>query len=477
MEENNKTENELNVKKEEVKKEVRGLLGGVKGFLVELLNIKGDTNKEGTLKDIKSTISMKGHTAWILVFSITICSIGLNANSTAVVIGAMLISPLMGPILGVGLSIGINDIDTLRRSMINLGVMVGLSLITSFLFFSIPIFQEATTEILSRTRPDVRDVFIALAGGLALIVAISRPSAQTNTVAGVAIATALMPPLCTAGYGLATFNLPYFLGAMFLFTINTIFIALATFMIIKYLKFPMVKYINSMKRKRIARFASFVALFILVVSVYQFYLLFIEKQFKQTAHNFIVELKEQGVTILGDDEKNISYNDKTITLPIIGSLVSESEKKIWEDRLIELGLIDVKLEVYQENDAEMRKQVESLQELYSQKLEIINRRDESIKAKEDQIRLLENELAKFYKDRVPFKNISEEARIIYENMVKMSYYNRIETDFTKIDSIPVFSIQWKEGVDTMAIRQQELKLNLWLRTRLKLDTLKIVREK
>ena len=477
MEENNKTENELNVKKEEVKKEVRGLLGGVKGFLVELLNIKGDTNKEGTLKDIKSTISMKGHTAWILVFSITICSIGLNANSTAVVIGAMLISPLMGPILGVGLSIGINDIDTLRRSMINLGVMVGLSLITSFLFFSIPIFQEATTEILSRTRPDVRDVFIALAGGLALIVAISRPSAQTNTVAGVAIATALMPPLCTAGYGLATFNLPYFLGAMFLFTINTIFIALATFMIIKYLKFPMVKYINSMKRKRIARFASFVALFILVVSVYQFYLLFIEKQFKQTAHNFIVELKEQGVTILGDDEKNISYNDKTITLPIIGSLVSESEKKRWEDRLIELGLIDVKLEVYQENDAEMRKQVESLQELYSQKLEIINRRDESIKAKEDQIRLLENELAKFYKDRVPFKNISEEARIIYENMVKMSYYNRIETDFTKIDSIPVFSIQWKEGVDTMAIRQQELKLNLWLRTRLKLDTLKIVREK
>ena len=477
MEENNKTENELNVKKEEVKKEVRGLLGGVKGFLVELLNIKGDTNKEGTLKDIKSTISMKGHTAWILVFSITICSIGLNANSTAVVIGAMLISPLMGPILGVGLSIGINDIDTLRRSMINLGVMVGLSLITSFLFFSIPIFQEATTEILSRTRPDVRDVFIALAGGLALIVAISRPSAQTNTVAGVAIATALMPPLCTAGYGLATFNLPYFLGAMFLFTINTIFIALATFMIIKYLKFPMVKYINSMKRKRIARFASFVALFILLVSVYQFYLLFIEKQFKQTAHNFIVELKEQGVTILGDDEKNISYNDKTITLPIIGSLVSESEKKSWEDRLIELGLLDVKLEVYQENDAEMRKQVESLQELYSQKLEIINRRDESIKAKEDQIRLLENELAKFYKDRVPFKNISEEARIIYENMVKMSYYNRIETDFTKIDSIPVFSIQWKEGVDTMAIRQQELKLNLWLRTRLKLDTLKIVREK
>lgn len=477
MEENNNTENELNVKKEEVKKEVRGLLGGLKGFLVELLNIKGDTNKEGTLEDIKSTISMKGHTAWILVFSITICSIGLNANSTAVVIGAMLISPLMGPILGVGLSIGINDIDTLRRSMINLGVMVGLSLLTSFLFFSIPIFQEATTEILARTRPDVRDVFIALAGGLALIVAISRPSAQTNTVAGVAIATALMPPLCTAGYGLATFNLPYFFGAMFLFTINTIFIALATFMIIKYLKFPMVKYINSMKRKRIARFASFVAFLILIVSVYQFYLLFKEKHFKQTAQSFIVELKDQGIPIVNDDEKNINYLNKSIDLAIIGRIVSEKEKEEWEQKLKELGLGNVELNIQQEDDSEIRKQVENLQELYSQKISIINRRDEIIEVREDQIRLLENELAKLYKDQVPFKNISEEARIIYEDMVKMSYYNRIETDFTKIDSIPVFSIQWKEGVDTMAIRQQELKLNLWLRTRLKLDTLKIVREK
>ena len=138
MEENTKSEVDLKVKKEEVKKNVTGLLGGIREFLSELLNIKKDTNKEGTIQEIKDNISMQGHTAWILIFSILIASIGLNANSTAVVIGAMLISPLMGPILGVGLSIGINDIDTLRKSMINLGVMVGLSLITSFVFFSIP---------------------------------------------------------------------------------------------------------------------------------------------------------------------------------------------------------------------------------------------------------------------------------------------------------------------------------------------------
>ncbi|MDP3313029.1 DUF389 domain-containing protein [Lutibacter sp.] len=194
----------------------------IKQFLFELLDIRHDTDKQGTIEDIKENISMKGHTAWVLIFSILIASIGLNVSSTAVVIGAMLISPLMGPILGVGLSIGINDIDTLKRSLLNLGVMVGLSLMTSFLFFLIPLFRTETPELLARTAPDVRDVFIAIAGGLALIIALSRRSKQTNTIAGVAIATALMPPLCTAGYGLATGNLSYFGGAMFLFTINTL---------------------------------------------------------------------------------------------------------------------------------------------------------------------------------------------------------------------------------------------------------------
>lgn len=476
MEENTKSEVDLKVKKDEVKKNVTGLLGGIREFLSELLNIKKDTNKEGTIQEIKDNISMQGHTAWILIFSILIASIGLNANSTAVVIGAMLISPLMGPILGVGLSIGINDIDTLRKSMINLGVMVGLSLITSFVFFSIPLFQEATSEILARTRPDVRDVFIAIAGGLALIVAISRPSAQTNTVAGVAIATALMPPLCTAGYGLATWNFSYFFGAMFLFTINTIFIALATFVIVKFLNFPMLKYINSAKRKRIAQFASTVAFLILAGSIWQFYGLFKENQFKQTARSFITELKDDGVAIIGDDEKNIDYFKRTITLPLLGTMVPDSEIHKWKGRLNDMGLTDVELNVQQEDDSEIRQQVENLQDLYSQNQKIITSRDESIKEKEDRIRLLESELSKYFDDQVPFKVISEEAKIIYEGIEEMSYYKQIKTDFSKIDSLAVFSIKWKEEVDSKNLQVQEEKLKLWLKKRLELDTLKVVRE-
>lgn len=475
MEDKTKVEVDLEVKKEEVKKNVTGLLGVVKEFLTQLLDIKKDTNKEGTVEDIKNNISMQGHTAWILVFSILIASIGLNANSTAVVIGAMLISPLMGPILGVGLSIGINDIDTLRRSMVNLGVMIGLSLLTSFLFFSIPLFQEATSEILARTRPDVRDVFIAIAGGLALIVAISRPSPQTNTVAGVAIATALMPPLCTAGYGLATWNFSYFFGAMFLFTINTIFIALATFAIVKFLNFPMLKYINSAKRHRIARFASIVAFLILAVSIWQFYGLFRENQFKQTAQTFINELKDQGVPIIGNEEKNIDYFKKTITIPLLGSR-DEKTKDEWKSRLAELGLEDVELILHQEDDSEMRQQVENLQDLYTQNQKIITRRDESIKQKEDRIRLLESELSKFYSAQIPFKSISEEAKINYDGIEQMSYYKQIKTDFNKIDSLAVFSIKWKEGFNNKTLAEQEQRLNLWLKKRLALDTLKVVRE-
>jgi uncharacterized hydrophobic protein (TIGR00271 family) len=478
MEENDKKiEVDLDVKRQDVKKEVTGLLGGVKEFLIELLDIRKDTNREGTVQAVKDNISMKGHTAWILVFSILIASIGLNANSTAVVIGAMLISPLMGPILGVGMSIGINDIDTLRRSMINLGVMVGLSLLTSFLFFSIPLFQDATTELLARTRPDVRDVFIALAGGLALIVAVSRPSPQTNTVAGVAIATALMPPLCTAGFGLATWNFSYFFGAMFLFTINTIFIALATFVIVKFLKFPMVKYINSAKRKRIAQFASIVAFLILAGSVYQFYELFKENQFKRNARTFINELKNNdGVAILGDDDENINYLERTITLPILGAMIPESERKAWENRMAELGLEEVTLNVQQKDDSEMRQQVQNLQDLYAQNQKIITSRDESIKEKEDRIRLLESELSKFYNEIVPFKEVSEEAKINYDAIEGMSYYKEITTDFNKIDSIAVFSIKWKDNTRQKTKEDQEKRLKLWLKKRLELDTLKVIQK-
>ncbi len=473
-EDKNKVEVDLEIKKQEMKKEFSGFFGSVKHFLKELLEIRHDTNKEGTVQLIKDGISMKGHTAWILIFSIAIASIGLNANSAAVVIGAMLISPLMGPILGVGLSIGINDIDTLRKSMVNLGVMIGLSLLTSFLFFSIPLFQEATPEILARTRPDVRDVFIAMAGGLALIVAVSRPSAQTNTVAGVAIATALMPPLCTAGYGLATWNFSYFFGAMFLFTINTIFIALATFVTVKYLRFPMVKYINSARRKSIARLASFLAFVIFAGSIYSFYNLFKENQFKQIAHDFLVELREDGEAILGEDDENIDYRTKKITVPILGGTVDETKRSTWEYRLIEMGLENTELIVQQGNDSEIRQH--DLRDLYSQNQRIITSRDETIKQKEDKIRLLERQLTVINANSVPFRQVSTEAKIIAEGLEELSYSDVVRTNFHRIDTVRMFYFKWYDSIPSKVIQVKEPELKKWLQTRLQLDTIRVTRK-
>ena len=454
---------------------IKGIWANIKQFLFELLDIRQDTDKKGTIEDIKDNISIKGHTAWVLVFSILIASIGLNISSPAVVIGAMLISPLMGPILGVGLSIGINDIDTLKRSLINLGVMVGLSLATSFVFFLVPIFRDETPEILARTAPDVRDVFIAIAGGLALIIALSRRSQQTNTIAGVAIATALMPPLCTAGYGLATGNLNYFGGAMFLFTINTIFIALATFVIVKFLGFPMLKYINSAKRKRIAQLASFVAIIVFSGSIYLFFNLFKENQFKQAAQHLINDIKESGISIIDEDDKNINYQNNSIKLVIYGNKISKQKEESWNAKLPEYGLEQTKLIIQQGvDDSDLRYEVKNLSDLYTQNQKIISSRDESIKEKEDRIKLLESELSKYYGTQIPFIQISKEAQSNYNGLSNLSYAKMVYTNFKTTDTITVFNAKWYDSVPNTS--QQEILLKNWLKIRLKLDTLIVTKE-
>lgn len=299
------------------------ILAVLKKYMLEIFDISSDTDKEATIEDIKSGIYVKGQIAWVLIFSILIASVGLNTSSTAVVIGAMLISPLMGPILGMGLSLGINNIDLLRKALKNFAVMVILSLLTSFLFFSIPMFQNETPELIARTFPDVRDVIIALSGGLALIVALSRRNKSLNTIAGVAIATALMPPLCTAGYGLATGKWYFFGGAMFLFLINTIFIASSTFIVVRFLKFPYEAYANSQRRKRISQVITFFAVAILVPSIYMFYQLYRKSDFDRKVDNLIEEMRhEKGVVML---ELNKDFSKRAVSFSTIGKIFSNSD--------------------------------------------------------------------------------------------------------------------------------------------------------
>jgi len=220
------------------------ILSEVKFFLKDKFDLIDDKENDLiTINEIKKNVEFKGTNLWILIFAIIIASVGLNMNSAAIIIGAMLISPLMGPIIGIGLGAGINDFELIKKSLRNLALASSISILTSAIYFWITPLGEASSELLSRTKPTIWDVLIALAGGLAGVIATSRKE-KTNAIPGVAIATALMPPLCTSGYGLATGNWAYFLGALYLYFSNCVIISLSTLFIVRLLKYPTAEYIN-----------------------------------------------------------------------------------------------------------------------------------------------------------------------------------------------------------------------------------------
>lgn len=475
--EEDKQKETVDQKKEAVKKDAEGLFKSIKTFLQELLDFREDTDRDATIEAIKNDIPFKGATAWILVCSIFVASIGLNANSTAVVIGAMLISPLMGPILGVGLSIAINDIDTLKRSLINLAIMIVLSLLTAFLFFRFFPLSEDTSELLGRVQPDIRDVLIAFFGGLALIIARTKRGTIASVIFGVAIATALMPPLCTAGYGLAKANWKYFGQAMYLFTINTIFIALATFLVLKILRFPMLKYANSAKRKRIARIASLVAIIVMIPAVFTFLSVLRESQFTIDAKNYVNnELKALPNSNYIKKYASINYSetgDSSIELTTFGTdVISEETQKVLEERLQAYRFLNnTKLLINQTKN----RQVNNLE--YMEELRTRDSLD--LLTQQQKITILENkvrQLSVLEKDQIPFKSLTEEININYENVEEIAYSKVVKSNFKTIDTLSVFEVKWNDSlVNNNQAEKEKAKLYKWLKFKLDVDTLVIRR--
>ncbi len=468
-EEEKKRQSEVEQTKEEIRNEAKSLFASFKKFLNEVLGFREETDREETVLGIKKDIPLKGAKAWVLVCSIFVASIGLNANSTAVVIGAMLISPLMGPILGIGLSIAINDVDTLKQSLINLGIMIILSLITAFLFFWLFPLSEETSELLGRVKPDIRDVLIAFFGGLALIIARTKKGTIESVIYGVAIATALMPPLCTAGYGLAIGNWQYFGGAMYLFTINTIFIALATFIVLKVLRFPMLKYIDSIKRKRIGQLASLLAIVVMVPAIWTFINVLQESNFKREANSFVnnefqdfphFEYIKRNVSYNYTDRNKSSIYINTFGLDEIPETILDSIK----GRMHEYSSLEKSTLNFNQNKG--IDQFKYMEELRS-------RDSLDLLSQSQKINVLVNELSqqsKLDRNFIPFEEISKEVRINYENIDQFSYAQEINTNFSKTDTINVFTVKWNDSVTNEKSRINE-KLKKWLKLRLNLDTL------
>jgi len=301
-------------------------------------------NHQTVIDSIDKGVVFKGTNLWILVFAIFIASLGLNVNSTAVIIGAMLVSPLMGPIMGLGLGMAINDLSLFKKALFNYLFAAGVGLVTSTIYFLLSPINDAHSEILARTAPNIYDVLIALFGGLAGILATSSKQ-KGNVIPGVAIATALMPPLCTAGYGLATLQFYYFFGALYLFLINTVFIALSTLITLRFLKYPFKQLPNPKDEIKAKRFVGVLVMLTLLPSIYFGYILVQENKFKLKVNDFItqeINFKEDYLL-----NKTIDFKNKSITLTFGGRKIKPEEIETIKNKLNEYNLEGTKLEIKQ----------------------------------------------------------------------------------------------------------------------------------
>lgn len=464
--------------------------GDVKRFFVawrrlvnNVLSIREGSDIQATIDGIKKDISFRGPTAWILILAIFIASIGLNVNSTAVIIGAMLISPLMGPILGVGLAVGTYDIEMLVRSLKNLAIAVTISLITSTIYFAITPLNIEQTELLARTRPTILDVLIALFGGFAGAIAGSRKE-KTNVIPGVAIATALMPPLCTAGYGLATLKLEFFFGAFYLFFINSVFISLSTFIVVKYLRIPLVSVIEKAK---LSRYRNILIAFIIITvapSAVIFYYVIQETRFKVSAEKFISqECYFEGSELINS---KVRYSDSlsVIDLYYIGNQISKDEEQELSSLLSEYKIsgsetfpstkkTEIKIHQEQLNTREFEKKMAEFNNDIRMKVvgDLYERNEALIRDKDKKIEVLEQELVKLSKqDTIPFRQLSSEMNFHFPGIERFSYARAVElqriNDSVAYDTISTFMVRF-EKKQKRRVGEKEIKeIEKWLQVRM-----------
>lgn len=389
----------------------------LKSDIKAITNISDHIDTDAAARSIRSNVAFRGPNVWILAFSIIIASVGLNVNSTAVIIGAMLISPLMGPIIGIGLGLGVNDTKLIRVGLKNLLVMVGISLMASFMYFLMtPLKLANPTELLSRTNPTIYDVIIALFGGAAGLLEISRKEKGT-VLSGVAIATALMPPLCTAGYGLASGHISYFFGALMLFIINGVFIIIATYLMSKILGFPEYEFLDAKQARRTRSLVTLVFVLVTIPSILSAITMIRSNKFAQDAERFVSENRMLDSGYIYDYDIDTHKGGK-ISLYIAGNMLDENEKSRLKLSAKDHGIDPERVEFYAHQIApnENGSADKLVRDIYA-------RTDSEIGKRDAQIRMLEMELSKYKQKEIPYTQISREIVSQYPQ-VKEIYISR-----------------------------------------------------
>ena len=446
------------------------LLAALKDFIKDRFNLEEDkANENEIIEAIKKGVEFRGINLWVLIFAIFIASIGLNVNSTAVIIGAMLISPLMGPIMGIGLGIGINDFDLIKKAYKNLAIATVIGVATSAIYFLISPISDAQSELLARTTPTIWDVMIALFGGLAGIVATTRKSIS-NVIPGVAIATALMPPLCTAGFGLATGNFSFFFGAFYLYFINSVFISLSSFIIVRFLKFQKKTLLDSSREKRVRRYILIVVTITVIPSIVMAYNIvtrsLVDKKIQQFVNN---ELAFDNTQLISKNFKTVG-DKNVLEVFLLGEIISNDVISNVENKLKNYGLTDIKLRVKQGVGDNIKQDMSSLRVGVIE--DLYRKNEEIIKNKDKKISLLENEVNRLKSESFPVQDISNEIKALNKNLVEFTISKNIYTDFTKqkTDTLAFAYAKFKKRPTASELKS----LKEWLSARTKNDNIKLI---
>ena len=439
----------------------------IREFLKTTLNLTNDVDIPAASENIRKNIPFRGPNVYILFVAIIIASVGLNVNSIPVIIGAMLISPLMGPITGLGLGLGTNDRELVLFSIKNLLVMVGISLLAATLYFMLtPLEIDNPTELLARTRPTIYDVFIALFGGLAGVLETARKEKGT-VISGVAIATALMPPLCTVGYGIANLSWQYTIGALFLFSINCIFIAMAAYLMAKFLKFP----VKTVEQHRTRYFILSYALVILLAatSIFTGYHVIRENDFTKLANRFVKKNQNIGKTYIYDSQVNIDSEPYMLELRLAGETLNEDTKEMLLRDAENYGIMRSQIVIHEDATVQVDRfnETEIVKNLMATNASNVQVRDDSIKVLNAQITA--------YKQReLPAKQLAEELQVQLPSITRLTLAKgtALEQNVVMSEEQVVVVAHCSE----MPSEEEKTRVYEWLKIRLQVEDLEMLFE-
>ena len=439
----------------------------IREFLKNTLNLTDYVDISAASENIRKNIPFRGPNVYILFVAIIIASVGLNVNSIPVIIGAMLISPLMGPITGLGLGLGTNDRELVLFSIKNLLVMVGISLLAATLYFMLtPLEIDNPTELLARTRPTIYDVFIALFGGLAGVLETARKEKGT-VISGVAIATALMPPLCTVGYGIANLSWQYTIGALFLFSINCIFIAMAAYLMAKFLKFP----VKTVEQHRTRYFILSYGLVILLAatSIFTGYNVIRENDFTKLANRFVKKNQNIGKTYIYDSQVNIDSKPYMLELRLAGETLNEDTKEMLLRDAENYGIMRSQIVIHEDATVQVDRfnETEIVKNLMATNASNVQVRDDSIKVLNAQITA--------YKQReLPAKQLAEELQVQLPSITRLTLAKgtALEQNMVMSEEQVVVVAHCSE----MPSEEEKARVYEWLKIRLQVEDLEMLFE-